>query len=217
MVNVAGGLLVSPITAPMKIALKDVRVEDQDHVRAVLEPYGETPWLMLDTTGIAYQLESLDHVKSATFEPNVFGRATIAFDYREPVAKLAVERNAYVDSEGEVYIDPKGAVVPIVRVPRDYLDVSGTAIGRWPRSGVVTTVGSMQKSLPQLDYSLELDAQSVLFLQVVEGPLVVLGTARNLEEKIQTLAEIYKDPELDLSFGTTVNLMAPERPTIKTN
>lgn len=215
--NVIGGLLVSPITAPVKISLHDVRVSDRPHVEAVLEPFLQTPWLRLDKTAIESELGNLDHVRSATFEPNVFGRATVTFLYREPVSKLAVDRPAYIDGDGEVYIDPVGKSVPLVTVQDDYLDVSGSVIGQWPRAGVVQTVELMEKNLPQLDYSLELDAKSVLSLDVVDGPVVVLGSSRDLDAKIKKLAEIYAEPDLDLTDRATVNLMAPERPTTKTD
>lgn len=215
--NVVGGLLISPITAPVKISLRGVRVADRGHIESVLEPYLQTPWLRLDKTLIESELGRLDHVRSATFEPNVFGRATITYIYREPVAKLAIERPAYLDRDGEVYLDPQGKAVPVVRVQDDYLDVSGAVIGQWPRAGVVQSVELMEKNLPQLDYSLELDAKSVLSLDVVDGPVVVLGSSRELDAKIKKLAEIYSEPNLDLTDRTTVNLMAPERPTTKTD
>jgi hypothetical protein len=174
-----------------------------------------TPWIRINRFEVESEILELSHIRRATFEPNLFGRATVTVEYRQPVAKIAGDQGLYVDSAGDVYVDPVGADVPEVKVPADTMTLSGCLTGSWPRSGVVTTVKEMRSSLPQLDYSLELDPKSVLSLRVVDGPQVILGSASQLEEKIKKLADLYSNEGVSFKKSTVLNLIAPERPTIK--
>lgn len=215
--NVGGGLLFSPVTAPKKISLVGVEGRHKAHIEAVLGEYGETPWLRLNVQEIEVRLAEPDPVRRAKFEPNVFGRATVTFVYRDAVAKLDGLDDIYLDVGGDLYRDEQVSDVPMVKVEPSYLDVSATVLGHWPRAGVIETVSLMAESLPQLDYSLELDARSVLSLNITDGPTVVLGSPRELGKKIETLSAIFSQEGVALTSRTTLNLMAPERPTILSN
>src|SRR5690606_15782366 len=122
-----------------------------------------------------------------------------------PVAQLKDQEGVYVDETGQVYFDPFGREVPVVEVPESYLDVSVCVIGQWPREGIVRTVSLMQQNLPQLDYSLELDAKSVLSLQVTEGPKFVLGSSEKMDEKVKKISEAYGTEGLKLNKSTVIN------------
>lgn len=214
-VNVAGGLWVSPVTAPLKISLRGVAADDAAYVKSVLEDYRTTPWLRLNRYEIESRLGRVGHWESVTFEPNVFGRATVTAVPRTAVARIEGVEGLCLDETGEVYVSPVTVEAPLVKVTGESLDVSACLVGSWPREGVATTIRSMEASLPQLDYSLELDGRSVLSLEISGGATVVLGSSSQLEEKVKKLAELYSSDGGNWTQETVLNLMAPERPTIK--
>lgn len=216
--NWVGGLYLSPITAPIKVSLLNVRSSDQEYFQKVLDEYRETPMVRLNRAEIESKLLKVDALKSVSFDPNVFGRATVTAIYRKPVARISNAGAVLIDQDGEVYmggVEEATLRLPVVTVPASNLDPSGCLTGQWPRRGVTQTVELMKKGLPQLDYSLEIDGKSILSLQVTDGPTVVFGTAEKLDEKVKKLAEIYANPGVKLNKGSVVNLVAPDFPTIK--
>ncbi len=215
LVNVIGGLWISPITGPVKISLRGVQDQDEKFITSIVSDYRQVPWLRLNRYEIESKIGSLGHLKSVAFEPNIFGRATVTAVYREPVVRLAGTEGLCLDGTGEVYRESRPAEVPEVQVPGDSQEISGCLLGSWPRAGIVLTIKEMGRRLPQLDYSLELDAKSVLSLEVTDGPTVILGSSSALEEKIKKLAELYSNEGVAFTQSTVLNLMAPDRPTIK--
>lgn len=215
--NLIAGLLFSSASAPKKVVAIGMRETDREGVSKMLSESLETPWLRLNLFQVMSKLSRPDWVESVEFSPNVFGRATLKMHYRKPVARTSVERPIYLDNRGNLYYDPLEHDVPKINLPADYYDESACISGTWPRTGVLTTVKSMKDLLPQLDYSLELDGKSVLSLQLVEGPRVILGPARNIPEKISVLARILSDESQKLNQRSTINLVSPDLPVKSSN
>lgn len=212
LLNLIAGVMFSASTAPTRVVATGMRETDRGPVEKILSSYVKTPWSRLNVNEIRSRLSRADWVESAEFSPNIFGRATVHLTYRVPVAKLDIERPVYLDKSGSLYYDSLDYDVKKIKIPSEYMDESLTIVGDWPRSGIIDAIEELGGQLPQLDYSLELDAKSVLSLHIVDGPNVILGSPRKMDEKIKNLGKILSDPESGVDKNSRLNLMVPDRP-----
>lgn len=202
----------SPVTAPKKVYVINLNDRDKDHITQVMQPYRQTPWLRINTRAVESGLATVPWVASAQARFNAFGRGTVALVERVPVAMLRDKPGWLIDDEGTLY---QGEVEDgLVPVTVSSLDLDLSLASGFPGKDIATVVQETAKRLPQMDYSIEVIGQSVISLGVKDGPLVELGRLDDVPTKIEALATLVADDPERFSTARTVNLSAPDMPTV---
>lgn len=218
----AAGMAFSPLTGLRKVTVVGATEEDAAQVAKALQPFAQVPWARFDVGAASEALLVSDAVRSVSLTTNVFGRGEVRFAYRRPVARLAGRPAVYLDDRGTLFYwegrpdvaGEDGSVLPELTLPPRFLEFNGLILGVWESGAVVSVVEGLKSRGIQLDYSLAMDEQSVLSLQVTDGPEVVLGSSDELPEKLDVLKRLVERDARSFGRARLVNLTAPGRPSI---
>lgn len=220
--SVAAGLAFSPLTGLRKVVVVGATDEDAAKVAEALQPFAQVPWARFDVIEASDALLVSDAIRSVRLTTNIFGRGEARFVYRRPVARLAGRPEVYLDDRGNLFFwagrpdvaEDDGSALPVLTVPERFLEFNGLILGVWESVAVVDVVEGLKSRGIQLDYSLAMDEQSVLSLQVADGPEVVFGSSDELPEKLDVLERLVERDSRAFSRARLVNLTAPSRPSI---
>lgn len=233
--NLVLGMFLSPLTAPRRLSATDVDPLDLPAMSQAVQYSKDIPWARLNTADMASRLRVADRIERVDLTANIFGRVAAKVVYRLPVARLSESSDMFLDSRGDVYRDPRYARVegsdqetpeneppaqvdpmadlPDLTIPADLLQPSGAILATWEPGAVVEMIELTRSKAPQLDYSVEVDSQSVLSLRVKDGPVVVLGSSSDLALKLDALSRIIANEEDKFKRAKVIQLTAPDRPT----
>lgn len=236
LLNLGLGMFLSPLTAPRRVSAQDVDPLDVPAMKQAAQYSKSIPWARLNTADLASRLRVADRIERVDLTANVFGRVSAKVIYRVPVARLSETIDLFLDARGDLYRDPRyprlaavteesseeseapaqvdpQADLPDVLVPAESLSPSGAILGTWEPGAVVEVIELTRSKAPQLDYSVEVDSQSVLSLRVKDGPVVVLGSSSDLALKMEALSRIIANEEDKFKRAKVIQLTAPDRPT----
>jgi cell division septal protein FtsQ len=168
------------------------------------------PCLLIDNGALESQLLRLPDMKSASFKSNVFGRARLAVECREPVAM--VQDELAVDGEGTVF-SAGSRKRPNLHISSNVKDFSTiiTISDASPLNRLCRVAKKIKESLPKLAGTLEIDDTESIRLRI-EDLVVVFGDTSDLDKKIDILDRALKENPQRAQEGGRIILVDPEDP-----
>lgn len=213
---VIAGLYTSPMTKVRILRVEGVPSWDRKRVTELLRAYDGVPALRINPLQVERDVEWHPAVLRADFRRNIFGRARLEVTYRRPLAW-------FQRGETEFAIAADGVVFPLVG-ERPALSVDEKLMETVPNlsffdhvrlSALLELAAKVQQKLPSLRGKLRLLASGGLALTVAEGALVEFGDRERLDDKVSMLVRaLEQTPDL-LRRARTVNLVVPERPSVR--
>lgn len=225
LLNLAAGLIFSPVTGLHHASVRGV--ESDAELKALekrLEPWATTPWIRQSRPAMSTAILADNRIASATVTSNIFGRGEIILVHRYPVAQIVPSSSSdpkkvpdsaiYLDSTGVLFRDslsngfsgPELVVPDAARLPQIGL------VRTWPLNTVAIASVKGQGLLQELQFKVVLDERSVLSLQVVDGPQIILGPESDLDEKFAVLERVFKSEKDKIMAYKLINVSAPDRP-----
>lgn len=212
--NLALGALHSPLTALRIVRVEGAREPNKPYIRTVLGELEGKAALQTSVSLVESKLMATSAVRSADFQRNLFGRATLAIQYREPVARFEADRALYLDSGGTMFrsVEEYGEL-PWIDLYADAFRPSLTVPGAWP----ARSVAWLAKKSRNYDFgprsTIEVQASGAVSLITNSKAAIRLGAPYELEEKLARLDELIGlQPDL-LAKARAVHLVVPSRPT----
>src|SRR5687768_8190292 len=87
-VSLITGFVTSSLTAPTKVKVTGASKDQEAEIRRRLATIEHKPSLLIDSGALEASVLRAPGIKSALFRSNVFGRARLAIQNREPVALI---------------------------------------------------------------------------------------------------------------------------------
>ncbi len=215
--NTVAGLALSTATAPRHVSVHGADPGDLAKMEGVAQSLASVPWARLSPDRASTTLMVNTAIDTVSYSGNVFGRSNVVVRYREAVLALDGAKDAYLDGTGTLFVRtlPGSVGERLPRLKLGSLPASTAGIvSQTETASLVHIVKLVDEHIGQLDYSLEVDGEYVISLRVREGARFVLGSSDKLVDKVKVLAEILADGDQKLNTTTTVNLAAPDRPTV---
>jgi cell division septal protein FtsQ len=214
-VSVAG-LLTSEMTKIRVMRVSGVPDWDRERIKSLLRAYEGDRALRINPLQVERQVEWHPAVLRSEFRRNVFGRARLRVEYRQPVAWF--ERG-----ESRFAVSADGTVFPLAEEPPP-LSLDSKLIETGPNlsifdsrrlGGLLDLAEKVQQKLPSLRGKLRLLASGGLALAAVDGARIEFGDRERLDDKVSALERaLEQHPDL-LRRAQTVNLVVPERPAVR--
>lgn len=214
MVNVALGMVFSPLTSVQKVRVVGAAADDQARLTRELQSLRALPVLRVSGVSTRYRLENSSRIQSATFAPNLFGRAVVRIALREPVARI-VNSKTCLDRNGHAFLfSQSDAMLPTIVPPRGSFSPNLTLLGGWEVGTTAQLCEKLTAQMPNVSWIVELNERGILSLKADGGAEVALGSSENLQQKVAKLATMLEaDPDL-LKKVRQINLNAPEAPMV---
>ena len=218
LMNTTLGLCFSRATSAVKVQVIGARDGDQSRIRKELVAMLKgTPAMRVLRNLLEEKLCFPTFVRSCRLQQNVFGRANLQMEYREPVARLSSMDSVYLSTDGvffaQVGIDKVLPILDLGLLP-DCPNLG--AVSRFETedfakaSRSIAIVGGFEECIVRSSGS---EGLSVTAKEYGE---VVLGSAGELEQKIAKLKEIIADPHREIGPKSKLNLVSPTHPAIST-
>ncbi len=202
--------MFSPVTG-----LRVVEVEGGEpevyRIKAALAPFRQTPWVRQNRARMADAILRDPRLERASIKTNVFGRAYVQIEPRNPVAAIPT-RGVLLSSTGVLYPAEEIEGLPAIQLPPGSHDVQLTLTGAWPLKSMAQVAVKGREFLGELPFSLVLDERSVISLQVSDGLQIVLGTDSQLDHKFAVLERARGDNPEQFRRTKVINVSAPDRP-----
>ncbi|MBS1707611.1 MAG: hypothetical protein JSS65_02690 [Armatimonadetes bacterium] len=214
--SIAAGMWFSPLTAPRKIRVVGVRNTDEKAVGQALQALVTTPWLRVNRHSVEESVKQTADIATAKYDGNIFGRGVLKVEYRRPVAVVDGSKPALLSDEGDIYagtFKPDG--LPHLTLPTDGEGPWSLLATPLPTKDVSRLANDLKNRFPDTNWTINIDARSVIILVPSKGPQVVLGTSERLEEKVGRLANILSTRPDIVRSATVINLTAPDQPVYK--
>lgn len=223
-VNLAAGFCLSPATGLKSVSVKGASPEQSLLIEKRLQPWSTILWVWQSRAAMETAILADNRLESAKATSNLFGRGQVVVERRKPVARVN-DRDAqsgqsstgfaiYLDRRGTLYRDEatisfKG---PGLTLPAGAKAPQLTVVPSWPLTSVANVAVKSQAFLGELPFKVVLDERSVLSLQVVDGPQIVLGTESDLDEKFDVLERAFREEKDKVLRYKSINVSAPDRP-----
>lgn len=204
-------VLRSPVLDVDEVAVAGTAHLDPADVRATAGIDRGDPLLLADLDDAAADLESLPWVAEAEVTRDLPGRVRIDIREREPVAVVSGDGTAVlVDVTGRVLEQASAAATPFVRVVApDPPPVPGSTVA----PGLVAAIelaGRLRINPAGAVAAVHLEP--TLRLQLVEGGVVDLGDASDLDAKVEAFRTVHA--RVDRSCLTRIDLAVPTHPVV---
>jgi cell division septal protein FtsQ len=218
--NVVIACQFSKITAIRHVSLHGVRNTERERIQVMLGEIQGIPALQLKPRKIERRFTGQSRVLSADFRRNVFGFASLTLEYRKPVAILSDQEGVFLDVKGNVFGDPEiKPKVPKLKLDRAMRVTVVAMVGVINFAEIAELAALVQKELvgandPADSIEIEVaDTGGVSLL--MRGGRVMLGTCNDLDKKIASLKGLLRENSNVLNGGSELNLMAPDKPSLK--
>lgn len=210
--NVALGFMFSRATAATVVRVYGALDQDRAQITRDLQFLKDRPCLRVDKATMEEKLMFLPHVKSATLDRNIFGRAEVRFKQRVPVALVG---NSLIDTTGVVYSGPVPATqLPSVMYPPG-MQISGGITSTMP-IGKVVELATQIASRPVLrSATIEVRSGGSVCLHVKQGPKIELGRIEDLEQKLKAFDEQLRLNPFLLEESSSLSFVNPNQPAQK--
>ena len=215
LINIVAGALYSPLTSPRIIRVEGVPAEDQGRVRGILSRAEGIAFKSVPTRTLESDILNNPAVKSVQLGHNLFGRARLKAEYRQPIAKIVGPAKLYFDIEGVLF-----------RTERDFpnlrnVDVEPSMIApnlslslTWPAAQIADFVTKLDNIDAVDGKTLYLDTRGRLWLNGGGPSRVDFGGTDALNEKLSQLNSLLVErPDL-LKEVKSLSLTDPRRPAI---
>ena len=176
----------------------------------MLTTVAKTPCLLIDADAVEAGLLALPDIASASFRANVFGRARISIQCREPVAVMG--KSLGLDEVGRAF--PLGSRKPSNLQISANVEDFNTIITISDASSInqlARVAKKIKESLPKLVGTLEIDDKERIRLRI-EDLVVEFGDTSDLDAKVGILSRALKENPQRAQEGGSINLVDPEDP-----
>jgi len=200
-------LVASPLTRLTIVRVSGAAAHDRAWISASLHDVSRTPALLIDVGSLESRLLR-SGVRSASFRRNVFGRARLTLNYRNPVAKMRDGRA--VDEIGTVFFLGE-RLPPNLQISTKVEDFSTilTISDPSPLRKLARLAKKLQVSMPKLAGTLEIDDKEGLSLSI-DGLVVEFGDTSRLDRKVQVLADLFREDPQRAAKGGRIILVDPD-------
>jgi|GEM_PF-3453879 len=224
-VNLGIGVFFSSVSGLHHVTVKGLRSDAElKDVKKRLAPWADTPWIRQSRPAMETAVLADNRLAGATIKSNIFGRGELTVVHRKPVARIespvsadpkkVVDSAIYLDSSGVLYRDSAAIefVGPNLVVPEAARVPQMSIVQTWPLNAVAEVSVKGQGLLQELQFKVVLDERSVISLQVVDGPQIILGPESDLDDKFAILDRAFKSEKDKVMGYKLINVSAPDRP-----
>lgn len=222
LVNLAIGLGLSEATALRSVTVKGVGADEIKGIEKRLAPWAKIPWSRQNVATMETAILGDNRLASAQVTTNIFGRGEVSVVRRNPVGRLEtkIEEGSvptsgyYLDESGFVFRDgwAEQFAGASVRLPDGAKNLHLAVMPIWPMRAVGVVCAKSQVLWPEQALTVVLDERSVLSLELVNGPRIILGTESDLDEKFLVLERAFRDEMEKMKRTKVINVSAPDRP-----
>jgi cell division septal protein FtsQ len=214
--NITAGVFFSKLTSVVRVQVRGVPSWDRPRVEAILLAAKDTPAMVLNPHRVESEVQALPEAEVARLSRNVFGRANLAVQYREPVARVQAKRLVGLTYEGVLYPAhslPPG--LPIVRPPKESALPLIGFVGSWNPGEVAQVCDQTRDLALNRTVIVSVDSQGGVCLNIGSGGAVQLGQPTELEAKLSLVRrKLQEDPSF-LERLEYLDVKAPDRPQQK--
>lgn len=214
-VNIAVGLLYSPVTSLRSVRVTGAFREDENRIAEALQSAKGKPFAQISDAGITGSLYNMEKVASVEISRNIFGRAVLKISTPVVIARVEGYDNLALIQNGELRTGlpfPKNA--PSVSLAESFLSPMPAMVSLLPASEIAALVEKTRQKWPNQDWMVHVDEGGVLSLRKDKGPVVVLGVVHKIDEKIVALEQLL-DSQPDLvKKRVRITLTEPSAPAI---
>ena len=204
------GFVASPLTAPTVVRVRGAEESQHQEVRERLYEVRGKASLLIDADSLEASILSSPEVKSAAFRSNVFGRARLTLENREPVA--SIDEDTVVDGSGRAFQlgERKRPNLQISASVQDFSTII-TISDASPLNRLCRVAKKIKESLPKVVGTLEIDDRESIRLRI-DDLVVEFGDTSDLDAKVNILASALKENPQRAQQGGSINLVDPEDP-----
>lgn len=214
-VNVFVGIFHSPLTSLTRVRVVGAKDADQARIVRILEGQRGVAALQVNPQQIESNTLMVTQMRSAGFNRNIFGRATLRITYRVPVARLDKPSNVGIDREGAMFsaadLDPK---LPVVVPPANAYDMQASLLGTWPIARIAELCEEVPEIFPDESLRLDVETKDGVCLNRASGTKIALGRPDDFPKKIRVLRQVLSERPGILDRLEMLNLTYPDAPAM---
>lgn len=214
-IDVALGLLFSPVTSARRIRVVGAPEETREAIRRDLVRLQGRPAMQVNRRLVESKVADLDPVRSATFHLNVFGSGTLTVRPKLAVARVVGLSDGYLSKQGEVFLSKTAVAegLPSLVLPAAAGSPSTTLAAGWESERAAWLCSKLPELGEKWKWKVLVDARGAYVLRPEKGALVRLGSSRGFEEKIDWLRKALQlRPDVFFS-SKEVNLFSVGNPS----
>lgn len=212
--NVIAGLLWSPVTSLRRVRVEGAADFDQLRIAAILADLKGVPCAQVKARNVESLVLDLPEAESAELTRNLFGGGLLRVAYHRPVARLFNQGNLALTMDGVLYeahdLPPD---LPTIQLRPDEPAPSLGLNAGWQPAQMARLAVQAKQIAPQGPVRVGFNNAGEVCLNMGSG-LVVLGSLEDLDRKLQVLRDRLERNPLELSQVESLNLVAPESPSV---
>ncbi len=206
------GIYESELTAITLVRVQGVPPDDQQRIASVLRRMERVPALQVDADEIESAIATTRRVRRVVLTRNVFGRARVSVEYREPVARWSGAEDVGVDVWGVAFRTPQAKQCRLViQVKKEDIEADLGITTASPLAIMAKVAKKVQEKLPNLNAVLLLDPEGRLCLNMEEGSRVILGNDSRLDEKLERLKVAWQEDPQIFAHSLEINVVEPKQ------
>jgi cell division septal protein FtsQ len=213
--NVAAGMAFSPITGANQVRVIGAKEFDKQRITRILGSLKDVPCVRVNGYSLEGAVLDLSEARSAELSRNIFQRAVLEVEYREPVARIFGQPGLALSSEGVLFRSQRLLKeYPLLKTP-DRTQTPALAFCSPLTGKSLAHVCDNVRRLDQLQaVTVEVDSKGSVYLHNGFGTRVVIGPPERMDEKLTKLAEILRSRPEILRQAKELNLISPSRAVI---
>lgn len=214
--NLAFGLLLSPITAARQVRVIGAKPSDQARLTQVLQRLRGVPCAVVDPLALEEQVLRRPDLRRANLSRNLFGQGILSLSYYRPLA--------LVQGAGNVVLTDGGFLCAVPDAPADlpslklFADAGKPSLGFsavWEPQKIAEVCELAAKQGIIQDLMIEVSVGGSVYLDSGSKGRVALGAPDDLKEKFDKIVEIvHTQPDL-LSQNKELVLITPAKPVTR--
>jgi len=213
--NIAVGLMYSPLTSIRRMRILGVQPHDTDRLKSLSAELNGLPYMSVPVTRFEGQILGSRDVMSAELSHNLFGSAILTLQYRQPVATLVDSPHTYLDNDGVIFGSPEP--YPGLRkltLDAEYMQPGLALTLPWP-SQLVAELCTKLNSFEQLKADvIHVDTTGRLTIDGEGGYKIDLGGTDQIDEKLRKLGRMLEEDPAFLTKLRSLSLVDPARPAL---
>lgn len=211
--NLALAYLYSPLTSIRRVRVLGAAPYDQLRISRHLQLLGGVAAAQAPADQVESLLLANEEVQAAKIYRNPFGSALLELRLRRPVAGLANLRGRFLAEDGEVFSSPAEAPgLPWIVLDAGAGSLNLSLAGAYEVRRLATLCAMLRKLPSKSPWTVQVGGAGMLSLSSGAAGKVVLGSARNLDEKIRVLARILGEKPQILESVRELNITYPSAP-----
>jgi len=214
-VNVAAGLTWSRATSAQVVRVYGALPYDEARISQQAQFLKDVPCLRVDKARIEEKVGFAPEVRTVELRRNVFGRAELRVQYREPVARLAGSTTAYLSDEGVLFTQSvERTDLPSLKLDGE-LDANLAYASPWPLGRLVQVAkeATLRESLQNAE--IQVFRSGAVCLNLQTATRIQLGPLEAIGEKFKAYDELLQSNPNLLKDASELILVAPSRPAFK--